>query len=115
MDSDGGMTYDDGRVACDKDKLVIRHYYLWGSKRIPYSSIRGVQQLPLTGINKVRRWRIWGSGDFVHWWNLDPERPHKDLALVLDVGRKVRPTITPDDPGSVENILKRRLANPATP
>jgi hypothetical protein len=27
------------------------------------------------------------------------------LALVIDVGNHVRPTITPDDPDSVERIL----------
>jgi hypothetical protein len=28
---------------------------------------------------------------------------------VLDVGRHVRPTITPDDPAAVERILGQRL------
>ena len=65
--------------------------------------------LPLTGSSTVRRWRLWGSGDFVHWWNLDPNRPRKQAALVLDVGRRVRPTITPDDPEAVERILARHL------
>jgi hypothetical protein len=97
--------YDDGRVSCDPTGISIGGYYLWGAKRIPYASIRAVQRLPLTGANAVRRWRIWGSGDFVHWWNLDPERPHKDVALVLDVGHRVRPTITPDDPDAVERII----------
>lgn len=105
------LTYDDGRIACGEDGLVIRRYYPWGSKRIPYVSLKGVDVLPLTGANKVRRWRIWGSGDFVHWWNLDPTRTHKTIALVLDVGNRVRPTITPDDPEAVERILRERLAS----
>jgi hypothetical protein len=46
----------------------------------------------------------------VHWWNLDAKRPHKRLALVIDLGRHIRPTITPDDPESVERILKERIA-----
>ncbi|HET9075602.1 MAG TPA: hypothetical protein VFN68_01605 [Acidimicrobiales bacterium] len=95
--------YDDGRIALDHDGVLIRWYYLWGSKRIPYSSIREVARRPLTGVSG--RWRIWGSGDFVHWWNLDPKRPGKSTALVLDVGGRVRPTITPDDPDAVERII----------
>ncbi len=67
--------YDDGRIRCDGQALTIRRYYLWGAKRIRYTTIRGVQTLPLTGVNKVRRWRIWGTGDLIHWWNLDPGRP----------------------------------------
>ena len=80
-----------------------------GAKRIPCTSIRDVERLPLTGANKVRRWRIRGSGDFRHWWNLDAQRPGKDLAVVIDVGHHVRPTITPDDPDAVERILAGRI------
>ena len=104
------MLYDDGHIACDDDALVIRNYYPWGSKRVPYSSIRRIEALPLTGVNRMRKWRIWGSGDFVHWWNLDTRRPSKNAALVIDVGRHIRPTITPDEPGSVETILREHLA-----
>jgi hypothetical protein len=109
MDDHGAGVYDDGRISCDHEGLVIRRYYPWGAKRIPYTTIKGVQQLSLTGGNKVRRWRIWGSGDFVHWWNLDPSRTHKQTALVLDVGRRVRPTITPDDPEALQRILEAHL------
>jgi hypothetical protein len=108
MSHGGEVVYDDHEVACDERGLFIRRYYPWGAKRIPYRSIKGVQELPLTGAKGVRRWRIWGSGDFVHWWNLDPRRLHKTVALVIDVGRRVRPTITPDDPETVARILDER-------
>lgn len=99
-------SYDDGRIRCDDRALSIRGYYPWGTKRIPYTSIRGVQTFPLTGrLWKVRKWRLWGTGDFVHWWNLDTRRPTKTTALVIDVGGRVRPTITPDDPTAVAQIL----------
>jgi hypothetical protein len=97
-----GVLYDDGTIVCTKSELVIGRYYLWGAKRIPYKRIRSVERLPPL---RVRRWRIWGSGDFVHWWNLDRRRPSKDTALVLDVGTRIRPTITPDDPDAVEQVL----------
>jgi hypothetical protein len=32
------------------------------------------------------------------------------LALVIDVGHRVRPTITPDDPAAVERILAGRIS-----
>ena len=102
--------YDDGRISCDPTAIRISWYYLWGARSIPYSSIRAVERLPLTGADSLRRWRIWGSSDFVHWWNLDPGRPNKEVALVLDLGRRVLPTITPDDPDSVERILRERIS-----
>ena len=102
------MLYDDGRIACDDAALVIRRYYPWGTKRIPYSSIRSVERRPLRRIRG--RWRIWGSGDFRHWWNLDPARPHKTEALEIELGRRTVPTITPD-PNAVERILMDHLSN----
>lgn len=101
------MLYDDGRIALDDEGLTISHYYLWGSKRLAYSSIRSVKRHPLTPVGG--KWRIWGSGDLVHWWNLDPERRRKATALELDVGGRVRPMITPDDPDEVERLLNERL------
>lgn len=98
--------YDDGRIECGDSDLIIRWYYPWGAKRVPYGSIKDVTSLSLTGVNRVRRWRIWGSGDFLHWWNLDPKRPRKAAALVLNVGGHMRPTITPDDPATVERIIR---------
>jgi hypothetical protein len=111
MPRDPDAAYDDGRIRLDDESVVIRRYYPWGEKRIPYGNLKGVTDLPLSGVNAVRRWRIWGTGDFVHWWNLDPQRPRKRRALVLDVGRRVRPTITPDQPDRVESILRSRLGS----
>ncbi len=105
----GPMSYDDGGIACDAEGLLIRRYYPWGAKRIPYPAIRQITELPLTGANSVRRWRLWGSGDLRHWWNLDPHRPGKRMALVIDTGGSVKPTITPDDAGAVERLLRNHL------
>ncbi len=101
--------YDDGAIRCDEHGLSIRHYYLWGTKRIPYAAIKGVQTLPLTGLQKVRKWRLWGTGDVVHWWNLDLHRPRKSVALVIDVGGRVHPTITPNDPQAVARIIEASI------
>jgi len=56
------------------------------------------------------KWRIWGSGDFVHYWNLDAGRPNKEVALEIGLGRRIIPTITPDDPDTVGRILVERTA-----
>ncbi len=100
--------YDDGRIACDEYGITIRWYYLWGTKCIPYQSIRGVSRRPLTRVRGGLR--LWGSGDFVHWYNLDATRPKKSVAIELDVGGRVRPTITPDDPDTVLQIITERTA-----
>jgi hypothetical protein len=103
------VLYDDGSIACDDADLIVRRYYPWGAKRIPYSSIRSVNRFPLRPIRG--RWRLWGSGDFRHWWNLDLGRPHKAEALEIEVGGRAVPTITPDDPEAVERILAEHLGS----
>ena len=54
------------------------------------------------------RARIWGTANPRYWANLDPQRPTKKAGLILDLGRLVRPFITPDDPGDVEAIIRAR-------
>ena len=111
MSNNRAAEYTDSQIRCDDNGLTIRRYYPWGAKRISYTAIKGVKALPLVGANKMRRWRIWGSGDFVHWWNLDTQRPSRSVALVIDAGRRVLPTITPDDPDAVRRILSERTGN----
>jgi hypothetical protein len=102
------VLYDDGTIACDDTDLVVRRYYPWGAtKRIPYPSIREVRRRPLTWLRG--RWRIWGSGDLRHWWNLDSGRPRKEAALEIVLAGRIVPTITPDDPDAVAAILTARL------
>jgi hypothetical protein len=105
------VAYDDGRVACTDDALVIRWYYFpFGSKRIRYSDIRQVKRQPLTLM--TGQWRIWGSGDIVHWANLDPSRPGKSAEFVVYLSsQRVRPVITPDNPGEVAAELAGRGVN----
>lgn len=89
------MAYDDGRIALTGDALVIRKYYFpVGDKRVPYGTIERVRVLPMTGTSGG--YRLWGSGDFVHWYNWDPGRPGKDVKLVVEIrGHRAKPVITP--------------------
>jgi hypothetical protein len=93
------MAYDDGRVACTDHGLVIRHYYPVGAKRIPYSKIQQVRRVPLKSMGA--RVKIHGSSDLIHWFNFDPHRSGKDVALIVALAGRMRPVITPDDADSV--------------
>jgi hypothetical protein len=98
------VAYDDGGVACTDAALVIRRYYFpvfpVGDRRIPYAEIADVRRVPLTFMRG--RYRIWGSGDFTHWFNLDAGRPNKSAAFIIQVvGRRIRPVITPRDADAV--------------
>ena len=96
--------YKDRRIECTEPGIEIRGYYFpWGTKRIPYASIRSVTRFQLTALGG--KGRIWGSGDLKHWANLDPGRPRKSVGFYLNLGRRVIPWVTPDDPDAFEKAL----------
>jgi hypothetical protein len=103
MSDSQSAEYDDGRISCTSSELLIRIYYPWGPKRIPYSKIRSVHRRDISALSG--QLRIWGSGDFKHWYNLDPGRTKKTSALDIDLGRRIVPVITPDDTDRVVAVL----------
>ncbi len=98
-------SYRDRWIECTDEAIRIRGYYFpWGTKTIPYTSIRSVRRVDtgtLTG-----KARIWGTANPRYWASLDPGRPRKKVGLILDLGRRVRPFLTPDDPGAVEGAIR---------
>ena len=87
-------------IECTTDAVLIRGYYFpWGTKRIPYQSIREVRRVPIGTF--TGRGRIWGSTTLHYRASLDPDRPAKKTALILDTGHAILPFSTPDDPGAV--------------
>lgn len=103
---ENGPLYDDGRITCDDAGITIGWYYLWGDKRIHYDEIRSAKTFQLRRLRG--KWRIWG-GDLVHWYNLDGRRPGKTMGIELNLGGRVRPCITPDDPEAVARIITAHL------
>jgi hypothetical protein len=105
--------YRDRWIECTENEIRIRGYYFpWGTKHIPYRSIRSVRRVQLSAISG--KGRIWGTANPRYWASLDPRRPLKSSGLILDLGRFVRPFVTPDDCDAVEAIIRRhaRLEGP---
>jgi hypothetical protein len=100
----GGATYRDSLIAIRDGTLVIgRYYFSTGAKHIRLAAITGVQEYAMT--KATGRWRTWGSGDLIHWFNLDPGRRHKQRAFIIDLGRRAKPVITPDAPDAFRAAL----------
>jgi hypothetical protein len=98
-------TYRDRWIACTEVEIRIRFYYFpVGTKRIKYEVIKGVTRVHTSAAHG--RGRIWGTGNPHYWASLDPQRPRKRVAFVLDVGRFVRPFLTPDDPDAFEAAVR---------
>jgi hypothetical protein len=102
-------TYADRWIQCTPDALRIRGYYFpWGTKQIPYEAIRGVRRVRMGALKG--KWRIWGTGNLRYWASLDPGRPSKDTALILDLGGSVKPFVTPQDPDAVLAAIRAHMA-----
>ena len=71
------------------------------------SHSRGKQAAPPADTRSVA---AVGSGDFVHWYNLDGRRTKKAVELELEVGGRIRPVITPDDADAVETIITEHVS-----
>jgi hypothetical protein len=100
-------TYDDRFIECTEAGVRVRGYYFpWGTKSIPYTSIRSWDRFTMSALHG--KGRIWGSGDLRHWANLDPRRPKKSVGFFIDVGRRVVPFLTPDDPDAFEKVMIER-------
>jgi hypothetical protein len=97
--------YRDRWISCTADAVRIRGYYFpWGAKTIPYTAIRSALRVPVGPLTGAAR--IWGTANPRLWASLDPGRMGKSEGFVLDVGRRVRPFITPDDPSALEAVLR---------
>lgn len=103
------ILYQDNFIICDDDALTIDWYYFpFGSKRIPYKSIKNFSEENIglfTG-----QGRIWGMGFSPHWFHLDPQRPTKTKCIILDDGEWIKSVITPDDCERVMQILRDKIA-----
>jgi hypothetical protein len=99
--------YNDGSIECDSTTIRIRGYYFpWGTKVIPYRAVKGVRRVELGTLRG--KLRIWGTANMGYWANLDTKRPSKSIGLILDLGKAVKPFITPDDPDAVEALVRER-------
>jgi hypothetical protein len=104
-------TYRDQRIELTDRAVIVRGYYFpWGTKRIAYSSITSLERFTMSAWRGKAR--IWGSGDLRHWANFDPQRPKKSVGFYLDLGRRVMPFLTPDDPDPFEQALRSHLHPP---
>jgi hypothetical protein len=101
--------YEDAGLRLDEDGITIWHYYFpWaGPKWIGYPDVRLIHTQPIGWLSG--KGRVWGTADPRYWFALDTHRGSKRTLLVLDIGRRVRPCVTPDDPDRVIELLRDRV------
>jgi hypothetical protein len=106
-------THDDDAVTLDETGITVKNYYLPGRPRtIRYDEIVHAEMIQLgffTG-----RHQLVGIGPlrprlFFHW---DRKRSTKLHGLSLDLGRRLRLAITPDEPDRVLAHIRSHAVTP---
>jgi hypothetical protein len=104
-------TYHDSWIDCTLNEIRIRGYYfLWGTKHIPYATIQQVREVAMSPLRG--KGRIWGTASPKLWANLDPHRSQKSRALILDIGARINPYLTPDDVDAAIEAIKAHTDAP---
>lgn len=99
------MPYQDGSIGVTEDALTIKGYYFPGTvKRVSLADIRSVVRADMGTLRG--KGRIWGTANPGYWANFDARRSSKAVAFLVDVGRSVKPFVTPDDPAAFEAALR---------
>ena len=100
--------YRDRWITCTDTDVIIDNYYfpLGAPKLVPYTDIRSVAPVKMGALSG--KGRLWGTASARYWAHLDLRRPWKQTALVLDLGRRIKPFITPSDPERVRKIIEAR-------
>jgi hypothetical protein len=103
----------DPTIDCDDDGLTINDYRKPGDvKRIEYRSIQGYEIFEMgfwTGRHRVVGISFGRPRNCFPW---DRDRKEKSTAISLDVGGWIRPTLVPDDPAAVAEILNGKTSAP---
>jgi hypothetical protein len=102
--------YEDPGLMLDEHGITIRRYYFPFAtpKRIAYSDIQGIKAKSMGWASG--KGRFWGASDPRYWFPLDLQRGSKPTLLILDLGRRVKPCITPEDPDRFIELLKSRVS-----
>lgn len=97
--------YEEPTLRIDSGSITIKRYYfpLFSSKTIQFAAIESIAVRPTTFWTQ---WRIWGSSNLTNWLPLDTARPKKHQLIELNIGKRIRPTITPDNPDRVASLLQ---------
>ena len=99
------VLYFDKQVTVYKDLIVINRYFfpLATSKTIMISDIEMVSLIDAEGVN-----HRWGTCQkyLNNWFPLDGNRQEKKKFIEIRIkGKRMRPSITPDNPDAVFQIL----------
>ena len=104
------ILYSDKLIVIKKDSILFRYYYFptLSGKLVHFRDIEKIVIKKPTFI--TGKYRIWGTGDFIHWFPFDGKRSIRDVIFILyKKNKKIRIGFTVEDSKKVLYILKERI------
>lgn len=99
--------YEDDSILLNADHLTIKNYRRPGDmKRVSYTAIRSFESFEMGFWSGRHRLVGIGFGRPRAWFQWDRGRRGKSTAISIDIGKRILPTVTPDDPEAVEAVLR---------
>jgi len=105
------ILYSDKLIEISNDAITLRKYYFptFSKKIVKISEIEKIvikKPTLMTG-----KFRLWGTGDFFHWFPLDQHRTKREVIFFLSMkNKKIKIGFTVEDSAKVIEILKEKLA-----
>ena len=105
------MLYQDSLVELSYDTITFNRYYFpFGRKKLSVANIDTIRISKYNGPSRI--WRLWGTGDFLHWFPLDWKRPQRDALFVLKQKNKWgRIAFTVENSALFEEAIKKLPIN----
>ena len=104
------ILYSDKLIEIREDTILFRDYYFptCSSKTLKYSDIEKIEIVNPTIISG--KYRIWGSGDFLHWFPRDTSRSKRDVIYILHKkNKRTRIGFTVENSAMVTELLKQKV------
>ena len=105
--------YEDDSVLLDDEGVTIKNYRKrHDDKRISYRTIQDFELFEMGFWSGRHRLIGLSFGRPRNWFPWERNRRDKRIAVSLDVGKLILPTVTPDDPDAVAAILSEQVTSP---
>ena len=105
------ILYADKLIEIREDEIIFHKYYFptMSDKIVKFQDIEKIEVRE--PILKNGKFRIWGTGDFQHWFPMDSQRSKREAIYILyRKGKKIRIGFTVEDSEKVTKLLKEKIA-----
>ena len=103
------VLHEDKHVIITNNEIIIKCYYFpfAGEKKISFKQIKKIELINIGSL--TGKLKVWGMNYKLLWFHFDAGRLFKNHGIVIDIGKYIKPAITPEDINKVFHILQGKI------